>query len=94
MKTGVAIDAEEAEIVEAQSENLNFGQTIWREIKSDKMAMVALFLLSIILLIAYIGPLFIDQEEAARTNFMQIYEEPSKEFFLGTDRGGREYLPN
>ena len=92
MKTGVPIDAEDAAIVKVQSEHQSFGKTIWREIKGDKMAIGALFILSVILLIAYIAPLFIDQVAAARTNFMQIYEEPSKDFLLGTDRGGRDIL--
>ncbi|WP_172370332.1 ABC transporter permease [Sporosarcina jiandibaonis] len=90
MKTEIPVDAEEAAVLKAQSEHVSFGKTIWREIKGDKMAMIALIILSIILLIAYITPFFIDQVQAARTNFMQIYEKPSKEFWLGTDRGGRD----
>ena len=66
MKSELPIDAKEAAILDAQSESLNFGQTIWREIKNDKMAIVALIILSIILLISYIGPFFIDQVEAKR----------------------------
>ena len=90
MKTGLPIDAEDVTVIEGQSERSSFGKTIWREIKGDKMAIIALFILSIILLVAYIAPLFIDQVQAARTNFMQIYEKPSKDFWLGTDRGGRD----
>jgi peptide/nickel transport system permease protein len=92
MKTEIPIDVDDAVVAAVQSEHQSFGKTIWREIKGDKMAMVALFILSVILLIAYIGPLFIDQAQAKLTNFMQIYEVPSKEFLLGTDRGGRDIL--
>ena len=90
MKADTPIDVNKAAIAEAKAENLNLGQTIWREIKGDKVAFIALIILSLILLAAYASPLFLDQAESSKINFMQIYQPPSAEFWLGTDRGGRD----
>lgn len=60
MKADTPIDANEAAIAEAKAENLNLGQTIWREIKGDKMAFIALIILTLILLAAYTSPLFLE----------------------------------
>jgi len=51
MKTDMPIDAEDAAVLEEQSEQSSFGKTIWREIMGDKMAIIALFLLTIIMLV-------------------------------------------
>lgn len=77
-------------IAEAKAANVSFGKTIWQEIKNDKTSFFALLLLSIILFSTFISPFFIDLSEAGRINFKQIYKEPSAEFWLGTDRAGRD----
>ncbi|MFS0689469.1 ABC transporter permease [Sporosarcina sp. 179-K 8C2 HS] len=65
-------------------------RTIWREIKHDKVAFGSLILLTIIVLTAYISPLFIDQTALTRVNFFNIWKPPSAEHWLGTDDGGRD----
>ncbi len=89
MKTELTVDQQEA-LKKVKAENKSFAQTIWHEIKNDKVAFIALFILTVIMLIAYISPLFLDQTESGRVNFSQIYKPPSAEFWLGTDRGGRD----
>lgn len=88
-KDAQALSAEEA-LKKAKAENKNFAQTIWHEIKHDKVALGALIILTIVMLSAYLSPLFLNQAEAGRVNFSQIYRPPSAEFWLGTDRGGRD----
>ena len=70
--------------------NPSLMKTIWREIKSDKMALGSLFLLAIILITAYTSPLFIDQVALKRVSLLSTYKPPSAEFWLGTDEGGRD----
>ncbi|WP_252505147.1 ABC transporter permease [Sporosarcina sp. Marseille-Q4943] len=65
-------------------------RTIWREIKHDKVAFGSLILLTIIVLTAYISPLFVDQTALTRVNFFNIWKPPSAEHWLGTDDGGRD----
>lgn len=68
----------------------SFAKTIWREIKNDSVANYALIILLTILLATFASPLFIDIKEVTRINFSQIYEPPSMQHWLGTDKGGRD----
>ncbi len=77
-------------IAKEKANNPSFAKTIWREIKHDKMALVSLVLLFAILVTAYASPLFIDQEQLQRVNFLETWEAPSSEHILGTDDGGRD----
>ncbi|MCG7343472.1 ABC transporter permease [Sporosarcina sp. ACRSL] len=65
-------------------------RTIWREIKNDKMALGSLILFTIIVLTAYLSPLFIDQTALTRVNFLNVWKPPSLDNWLGTDDGGRD----
>ncbi|XUX07602.1 ABC transporter permease [Sporosarcina sp. UB5] len=65
-------------------------RTIWREIRNDKMALGSLILFTIIVLAAYLSPLFIDQVALTRVNFKNIWKPPSFDNWLGTDDGGRD----
>lgn len=65
-------------------------KVIWREIRKDKMAMGSLILLAAILLFVYGAAFFMDAKEIARVDFFSIYMEPSADYWLGTDYGGRD----
>ena len=65
-------------------------KVIWREIRKDKMAMGSLILLAAILIFVYGAAFFMDAKEIARVDFFSIYMEPSADYWLGTDYGGRD----
>lgn len=70
--------------------NPSFMKVVWREIKSDKVAFLSFILLIIILMTAYISPLFIDEASVKRVDPFNIYNSPSTDNWLGTDDGGRD----
>ncbi|HLQ83764.1 MAG TPA: ABC transporter permease [Pseudogracilibacillus sp.] len=63
---------------------------LWREILRDKIALFSLILLVLIALIVYGTSLFLDQAEIVKVDLLAIYEPPSSEYLLGTDKGGRD----
>lgn len=63
---------------------------LWREILRDKIALFSLVLLVLIALIVYGTSLFLDQAEIVKVDLLAIYEPPSSEYLLGTDKGGRD----
>lgn len=63
---------------------------IWREIVRDKIAFVSLIFLTLIILFVYGISLFLDQKEIVSVDLFSIHKPPSKEFWLGTDYGGRD----
>lgn len=77
-------------IAKEKANNPSLAKTIWREIRHDKMALISLVLLLGILITAYSSPLFIDQEQLQRVNFLETWEAPSEAHWLGTDDGGRD----
>lgn len=89
MKDTVVLDEKQL-IAREKLNNPSLLRTIWREIKNDKMALGSLIILTIIVLTAYISPLFIDQLQLKRVNFLATWKPPSAEHWLGTDDGGRD----
>lgn len=85
----VALNEKEL-IKQEKRNNPSLLETVWREIRGDKMASGSLVLLAIILLSAYLSPLFIDTVQLARIDFLKMYESPSMNHWLGTDDGGRD----
>ncbi|MBD7907646.1 ABC transporter permease [Sporosarcina gallistercoris] len=77
-------------IAKEKANNPSFAKTVWREIRHDKMALISLVLLLGMLITAYGSPLFIDQEQLQRVNFLETWEAPSETHLLGTDDGGRD----
>ena len=76
--------------INGSEEGASLGQTIWREIQHDKLAKLAVILVTSILIIAYVMPFFLDQTQIIRIDFSKIYHAPSIEHWLGTDYGGRD----
>ena len=77
-------------IAKEKLNNPSFAKTMWREIRHDKMALGSLILLTIIILSAYLSPLFIDPASLTRVNFLNVWKPPSAANWLGTDDGGRD----
>lgn len=67
-------------------------QVIVREFLKDKIALGALILLTIIFLVIFVGPFFIDQETALKVNILGRYKAPTNVHLLGTDESGRDVL--
>ncbi|MFD1205079.1 ABC transporter permease [Sporosarcina contaminans] len=89
MATKTTIDSKQL-IAQEKKNNPSFAKTVWREIIHDKVALISLCILTVILIVAYSSPLFIDQVEMKRVNFFNNWKPPSAENWLGTDDGGRD----
>lgn len=63
---------------------------LWREIVRDKVALISLIFLVLTCLIVYGTSIFLELDQIVRVDLFAIYEAPSKEFWLGTDYGGRD----
>jgi len=68
---------------------------MWREIYSDKVALVALFIFCAIVLTVYIWAPFINLDDLNAVNIEFLrrrYQPPNADFWMGTDGGGRDVL--
>ncbi|HMM19760.1 MAG TPA: ABC transporter permease [Selenomonadales bacterium] len=68
-----------------------FWQDAWRRLKKNKMAMVGLFILTLISLIAIFGP-YLVKHTYSDQNLTLANASPSAEYWLGTDNLGRDLL--
>jgi len=66
---------------------------MWREIYSDKLALVSLFMFIFIITTSFVWAAQIDQDTINRVNLMQRNLPPGGDFILGTDSGGRDVVP-
>ncbi len=64
---------------------------IWRQLKKNKLAVVALFVLALLILVAIFGPL-IAPYSYSQQNAKATYAGSSAEHLLGTDKLGRDIL--
>ena len=64
---------------------------IWRRFKRNKMALVGLFIISILLIVAVFADVIVDYETMAlKQNIVSRLQGPSFEHILGTDEFGRD----
>jgi len=63
---------------------------MWREIRSDKLALVSLFLFLSVVIIAFTWGAYLDSAEVLRQYLLRGNLPPSREFILGTDHAGRD----
>ena len=66
-----------------------YGQDAWRRFKKHKLAMIGLYTVLFIIVIAVVGP-FISHVSYSDQNLMQANQEPSTEHWFGTDNLGRD----
>ncbi|GAF14051.1 oligopeptide transport system permease protein OppC [Bacillus sp. JCM 19046] len=65
-------------------------RTVAKEIVRDKVALISFILFIFIGLYVFIGAAILDQSEVVKINFLNTFQSPSSEHWLGTDHGGRD----
>lgn len=66
-----------------------YSQDAWRRMKQNKLAMVGLMIISIVILIAVIGP-WLSPLTYSDQNLMEANQPPSAKHWFGTDNLGRD----
>lgn len=61
----------------------------WIRLKKNKGAMLSLIILSILIVMAIIGP-HLNEYSYEQTDYDKVFQKPSSEHWLGTDRFGRD----
>ncbi|MGI6727303.1 MAG: ABC transporter permease [Anaerovoracaceae bacterium] len=85
-----ATDEEKESFIE-QKPSLSYWQDAWRRLKKNKVAMVSLFIIIILFIFAFIGPLFFENDYTTQIRGSEnLY--PSWEFLFGTDNLGHDLL--
>ena len=67
-------------------------QVVMREFAKDKWALMLFIVLVAMIVGIFIGASLIHQETMMRISLQNYYAEPSKQFLLGADQGGRDIL--
>ena len=66
-----------------------YGQDAWRRLKENKLAMLGLYTVILIIIVAVVGP-WISQTSYSDQNLLQTNKPPSAEHWFGTDSLGRD----
>jgi oligopeptide transport system permease protein len=69
--------------------SITYRQDAWRRLKKNKLAMIGLYTISLIILIALTGP-WISAASYSDQNLIQTNQSPSAEHWFGTDNLGRD----
>lgn len=65
-------------------------QEVWGRLKKNKVAVVSLFVILLLGIIALTADLFLDYETAITQDFSNLMQGPSAEHWFGTDEYGRD----
>ncbi|MDQ0206785.1 ABC transporter permease [Alkalicoccobacillus murimartini] len=79
-----------AKSVAAEEKSPSGIRIIWREIVRDKIAFISFLLVALVALAVYSISLILDKDQIVSVDLFAMYEPPSRDFWLGTDYGGRD----
>ena len=82
--------AEKESFIETKP-SLSYWQDAWRRLKRNKVAMVSLFIIILMILFAFVGPLFYDYDYTTQVRGDENID-PSWKYPFGTDNLGRDLL--
>ncbi|SCX82870.1 ABC transporter permease [Alkaliphilus peptidifermentans] len=83
----VAVENKEKEVIARES--VSYWKDAWRRLKTNKVAIVAIFILATIVIMTIIGP-SISGHDYKEINSSMINQRPSVEHWFGTDALGRD----
>jgi len=76
-------------LYEANTPRTTYGQNAWRRLQEHKVAMIGLYTIIFIIVIAIVGP-WVSHLSYSDQNLMQSNQSPSTEHWFGTDSLGRD----
>lgn len=83
--------SEEKESFMEDKPSLSYWQDAWRRLKRNRVAMVSLFIIIVICLFAFVGPMFMETDYTTQMRGKENID-PSWEYPFGTDNIGRDLL--
>lgn len=87
----IKADAAEKESFIETKASLSYWQDAWRRLKKNKVAMVSLVIVILLILFAFIGPLFFENDYTTQVRGDENID-PSWDYPFGTDNLGRDLL--
>ncbi len=84
-------DAREKENFIETKKSLSYWQDAWRRLKKNKVAMVSLIIVILLILFAFVGPLFFEHDYTTQVRGDENID-PSWQYPFGTDNLGRDLL--